>query len=83
MHGRQLAAWHGGAAGPAPATQTLSVGSCRGEYQAARQPRAWQYTTRCPGVPRACGQRRGALAGDQDTIIRSGPPLAAVRALRG
>ena len=53
--------------------------SCRGWYQAERQPGSWQYTTKCPGP---CS--RSACAGAQshgihDKITRPGPhgwPLA-------
>jgi hypothetical protein len=72
---------HGMAGGaPGSATRARSVGSCRGECQAARQPCAWQDTTRCPG-PRVRAASAGVHShGIHDTIPR--PPLVAVRALR-
>jgi hypothetical protein len=67
-------------AGTASALQPAR--SCRGWYQAERQPGSWQYTTKCPGP---CS--RSACAGAQshgihDKITRPGPqgcPLAHFR----
>jgi hypothetical protein len=65
---------HGMAGGaPGSATRARSVGSCRGECQAARQPCAWQDTTRCPG-PRVRAASAGVHShGIHDTIPRPRP----------
>jgi len=49
-------------------------GSCRGWYQADRQPGAWQYTATCPAGPAV----QAACAGGQshsihETMILPGP----------
>jgi hypothetical protein len=79
MHRRQLAAWQGKAASPALA----QARACRGEYQADRQPGAWQCTTRCPGP---CS--RSATAGPQShgiqaTMTRPGPTRGRARSAPG
>jgi len=62
------------AAGRPAAARANPAGSCRGLYQADRQPGAWQYTTRCPAGPAV----RAACAGGQshsihETMILPGP----------
>jgi hypothetical protein len=64
--------------------RTNPAGSCRGLYQADRQPSVWQYTTTCPAGPRPLAASAGAQPQSaHDTMIRPGPQGCPFRHAKG